>query len=94
MRLDKFLKASRLIKRRTVAKEVADAGRISVNGRVAKAGTEVAVGDTITIRYASRTVEVRALLLTENPRKEAAEEMYELISDSGREGNLEANHFE
>ena len=77
-----------------MAKEVADAGRISVNGRVAKAGTEVAVGDTITIRYASRTVEVRALLLTENPRKEAAEEMYELISDSGREGNIEANHFE
>ncbi|QSO50602.1 RNA-binding S4 domain-containing protein [Alicyclobacillus curvatus] len=94
MRLDKFLKASRLIKRRTVAKEVADAGRISVNGRVAKAGTEVAVGDTITIRYAGRTVEVRTLVLTENPRKEAAEEMYELISDSGRQGTAPTDDFE
>lgn len=89
MRLDKFLKASRLIKRRTVAKEVADAGRISVNGRVAKAGTEVAIGDLITIRYSGRTVEVRVLLLTENPRKEAAEDMYELISDTGRESRSE-----
>jgi ribosomal 50S subunit-recycling heat shock protein len=94
LRLDKFLKASRLIKRRTVAKEVADAGRISVNGRVAKAGTEVAVGDTITIRYAGRTVEVRTLVLTENPRKEAAEEMYELISDSGRQGTAPTDDFE
>lgn len=77
-----------------MAKEVADAGRISVNGRVAKAGTEVAVGDTITIRYAGRTVEVRTLVLTENPRKEAAEEMYELISDSGRQGTAPTDDFE
>lgn len=80
MRLDKFLKASRLIKRRTVAKEVADAGRISVNGRTAKAGTIVAVGDLVSIRYAARLLEVRVLLLIENPRKEAAGEMYEVLS--------------
>ncbi|MCL6454558.1 MAG: RNA-binding S4 domain-containing protein [Alicyclobacillus sp.] len=80
MRLDKFLKASRLIKRRTVAKEVADAGRISVNGRVAKAGTEVSVGDVITLRFAKQTVEVRVASLVENPRKEAAQELYEVLS--------------
>ena len=73
-----------------MAKEVADAGRISVNGRVAKAGTEVAVGDVLTIRYANRTLEVRALQLTENPRKEVADEMYELISSTGRDEDSDA----
>jgi ribosomal 50S subunit-recycling heat shock protein len=83
LRIDKFLKSSRLVKRRTVAKELADAGRVSVNGRVAKAGTEVAPGDIVTLRYGNRTVEVKVLRLLDNPRKESAGEMYELLSPTG-----------
>ncbi|RIV21762.1 RNA-binding S4 domain-containing protein [Alicyclobacillaceae bacterium I2511] len=79
MRLDKFLKTSRLIKRRTVAKEVTDAGRVWVNGKVAKAATEVKVGDVLRLRYGNRITEVQVLLVTENPRKEAAAEMYEIL---------------
>lgn len=56
MRLDKFLKASRLVKRRTLAKEVCDQGRVQINGRPSKAGTAVAVGDTISIRFGNRTL--------------------------------------
>lgn len=82
MRLDKFLKASRLVKRRTVAKELCDAGRVSINGRVAKAGTEVQIGDVLAIRYGQRLTEVRALSLVENPRKEAAADLYEVLSGS------------
>ncbi|MCL6444789.1 MAG: RNA-binding S4 domain-containing protein [Alicyclobacillus sp.] len=82
MRLDKFLKVSRLIKRRTVAKEICDAGRIAVNGRVAKAGTELKVGDVLTIRYGPRTVEVRIEQLVDNPRKEAAPTLYTVLSDT------------
>lgn len=81
MRLDKFLKVSRLIKRRTVAKEVCDAGRVSINGRVAKAGSEVQIGDVLTIRYGQRTVEVRVLKLLENPSKEAAASLYESLGE-------------
>lgn len=80
MRLDKYLKNSRLIKRRTVAKEICDAGRISVNNRVAKAGSEIAIGDVLMIRYGQRTLEVRVLRLDENPRKENAAEMYEILN--------------
>ncbi|MCF8566309.1 RNA-binding S4 domain-containing protein [Alicyclobacillus tolerans] len=79
MRLDKYLKVSRLIKRRTVAKEICDAGRISVNGRVAKAGSEVSIGDVLTIRYGQRTLEVRVVQLLENPTKDAAAGLYEII---------------
>lgn len=79
MRLDKYLKNSRLIKRRTVAKEICDAGRISLNGRVAKAGSEVALGDVLLIRYGQRTLEVRILKLDDNPRKENAAESYEIL---------------
>jgi ribosomal 50S subunit-recycling heat shock protein len=82
LRLDKFLKASRLVKRRTVAKEMCDAGRISVDGRTAKAGTELRVGDVLTIRYGNRIVEVRVLQLTENPRKDEAVRMYEVLSET------------
>ncbi|MCL6517708.1 RNA-binding S4 domain-containing protein [Alicyclobacillus sp.] len=89
MRIDKFLKSSRLVKRRTVAKELADAGRVAVNGRVAKAGTEVVPGDIVTLRYGNRTVEVRVLRLLENPRKDAAGEMYELLSATGPAGGDE-----
>ena len=76
MRLDKFLKVSRLIKRRTVANEACDNGRISVNGRVVKASYDVKVGDRIEISMGARTVAVEVLLGAENVRKDDAAAMY------------------
>lgn len=66
MRLDKFLKVSRLIKRRTVANEVSDMGRISVNGNPAKAGKQLKEGDVIKIEYANRTVKAKVLRIPQN----------------------------
>ena len=79
MRLDKFLKVSRLIKRRTVANEAADAGRISVNGRVAKASVLVKPGDIIEIRFGSTTTKVEVLLVKENLRKDEATQVYSVL---------------
>ncbi len=76
MRLDKYLKVSRLIKRRTVANEACDNGRISVNGRVVKASYEVKVGDQIQITMGPRTLAVEVLQITETVRKDTASEMY------------------
>lgn len=84
MRLDKYLKVSRLIKRRTVAKELCDAGRVSINGRTAKAGSELAVGDTLTIRYGQKITTVNVLAVAQAARKESAGELYELLSESPR----------
>ncbi len=81
MRLDKYLKVSRLIKRRTVAKEVCDAGRIEVNGRPAKAGHDVAVGDEIMIALGRRRLKVRVTEAKETVRAEAASSLYEIIED-------------
>lgn len=81
MRVDKFLKNSRLIKRRTVAKEAADGGRIDVNGRTAKAGTEVVVGDTMKIAFGNKTVEIEVLAIPETVRKEQAQDMYRVIGE-------------
>jgi ribosomal 50S subunit-recycling heat shock protein len=80
MRIDKFLKVSRIVKRRTVAKEACDAGRVSVNGRTAKAGAEVAAGDEITVRFGGSVLNVRVVSVAENVRKEDAADMYEVIS--------------
>ncbi len=79
MRLDKFLKVSRLIKRRTVANEACDNGRISVNGRVVKASYEVKVGDKIEIAMGTRTIAVEVLQVADNVRKEDAGAMYQEI---------------
>jgi ribosomal 50S subunit-recycling heat shock protein len=79
MRIDKFLKNSRLIKRRTVAKEACEGGRILVNGRAVKPGYEVRCGDEITVRFGDREVTLRATNLIENPKKDEAVDMYELI---------------
>jgi len=81
MRLDKFLKVSRLIKRRTVAKEVCDGGRVSIGGRAAKAGSEVAVGDQITISMGSRRLKVEVLAVMETVRGDQYREMYRLLED-------------
>ncbi|MFC4075530.1 RNA-binding S4 domain-containing protein [Salinithrix halophila] len=82
MRLDKFLKVSRLVKRRTLAKEVCDQGRVEVNGKTAKAGTEVEVGDTLTVRYGNQTVKVRVDSLKETTKKAEAGELYTLLEQS------------
>lgn len=79
MRLDKFLKVSRLIKRRTVANEACDAGRVSVNGRTAKASADVKEGDVIEIAFGTRTVKVRVLNVQETVRKDEASELFEYV---------------
>ena len=80
MRLDKYLKVSRLIKRRTVANEACDNARITVNGRPAKASYEVKVGDKLQIQFGQRTVCVEVLQVTENVRKDDAVGMYREIA--------------
>ncbi len=79
MRLDKFLKVSRLIKRRTVANEACDAGRVMVNDKVAKASTTVKAGDIIEIAFGNKTVKVRVLDLKDTSKKEEAKELFEYI---------------
>lgn len=76
MRLDKYLKVSRLIKRRTVANEACDGGRITVNGKVAKASYDVKVGDEIAIAFGQRTVRVEVLAVEETVKKDAAAALY------------------
>ncbi|MBE7006536.1 MAG: RNA-binding S4 domain-containing protein [Ruminococcaceae bacterium] len=76
MRLDKYLKVSRLIKRRTVANEACDNERVSVNGRPAKASYDVKVGDVIELRFGARTVRVEVLQVADNVRKDDASAMY------------------
>ena len=79
MRLDKFLKVSRLIKRRTVANEACDNGRISVNGRVVKASYEVKVGDRLEIAMGPRTIAVEVVQVAETVRKDDASAMYKEV---------------
>lgn len=79
MRLDKYLKVSRLIKRRTLANDVADAGRVIVNGRPAKASYAVKTGDIIEIAFGNRPVKVRVLSTDEPKGKEVARELYEIV---------------
>ena len=79
LRIDKFLKNSRLIKRRTIAKEACDQERITINGKVAKAGSEVKVGDIIHITFGTSELTARVLMLNEPTKKEDAAGMYEII---------------
>lgn len=79
MRLDKYLKVSRLIKRRTVANEACDAGRVMINGKTAKAGTDVKVGDVIEIGFGTRNVKVEVLDVQEATRKEDAKELFRYL---------------
>ena len=81
MRIDKYLKVSRIIKRRTVAKEACDGGRITLDGKVAKAGTEVHPGDVLQIRFGNRLGRYRVLEVSENVRKESAAAMYEVLEE-------------
>lgn len=81
MRLDKFLKVSRLIKRRTLAKEVSDQGRITINGIVAKASSIVKVGDELSVRFGQKRVTVKIEKLQETTKKEEAAGMYSVVSE-------------
>ena len=79
MRLDKFLKVSRLIKRRTVANEACDAGRVMVNGKAAKASAQVKPGDVIEIQCGTRTVKAEVLQLQDTTKKEEAKELFRYL---------------
>lgn len=79
MRLDKFLKISRLIKRRTVANEACDAGRVMVNGKSAKASVKIKVGDIIEIQFGEKMVKVEVLNVQETVKKEEAAELYRYL---------------
>ncbi|MEF2247613.1 MULTISPECIES: RNA-binding S4 domain-containing protein [unclassified Paenibacillus] len=85
MRLDKFLKVSRLIKRRTVAKEVSEQGRIWINGKEAKPSSTVKVGDELEIQYGQKMVTVRIERLAETTRKDEAGELYTVIKEEQRQ---------
>lgn len=80
MRLDKYLKVSRLIKRRTIANEACDAGRVFINDKPAKASANVKVGDVITISFGNKEVKVEVLDVSETVRKEEAKELFKYIS--------------
>ncbi|KRN27320.1 RNA-binding S4 domain-containing protein [Liquorilactobacillus mali] len=85
MRLDKFLKVSRIIKRRTVAKEIADKGRITVDGKTAKSSTDIAVGDELVISFGNKTLSVRVTSLKETVKKDEATQLYEIIAEDFKE---------
>lgn len=82
MRIDKYLKVSRIMKRRTVSKELAANDRVEINGKTVKPSHEVKPGDIVTVTYGSRRLEVRVLSVQEAKRKKDAVEMYEVISES------------
>lgn len=79
MRLDKFLKVSRIVKRRTVANAACGSGRVLVNGKEAKPGHQLKVGDQVTVEFGARPLTVRVLMLAESVRKEDCDKMYEVI---------------
>ena len=81
MRLDKYLKVSRLIKRRTLAKEVCDQGRVEINDRPAKASSTVKIGDKLAIRFGQKIVVVKGEDIKENPRKEEAASLYTVVGE-------------
>lgn len=79
MRLDKFLKNSRVIKRRTVAKEAAESGRIKVNGKTAKPGLEISLNDIVEVTFGNNIVKFEVLQIIENPKKDEADKMFRII---------------
>ena len=82
MRLDKYLKVSRLIKRRTIAKEICDGGKVKINGRVAKAGSDVKVGDRLEIGFGQKQLNAEILEIKETVKADEAKNLYRLISGS------------
>jgi ribosomal 50S subunit-recycling heat shock protein len=84
MRLDKYLKVSRIIKRRTVANEACSGGRVTINGKVAKPGAEVKPGDELTIRFGDRLGRYEIVSIQEHVRKEGAADMYRVLSEDAQ----------
>lgn len=89
MRLDKFLKVSRVIKRRTVANEACDAGRVVINGKIAKAGHEVKIGDIVEIKYGEKIIKFKITSIDSVVRKAEAAGMVEFFEDSDRDDDVE-----
>ncbi len=85
MRLDKFLKVSRIIKRRPIAKKIADQKRISINGNVAKSSSDVAIGDKLVINFGNKTLTIKVRDLKDTTKKGEAEELYEILSENYQE---------
>lgn len=81
MRLDKYLKISRIIKRRPIAKKIADQGRIMINDKVAKSSSSVVTGDVVTIKFGNKTLVVKVKQLLDSTKKEDAEQMYEILEE-------------
>lgn len=79
MRLDKYLKVSRIIKRRTVAKEACEGGRVSINGKIAKPSTDIKEGDIIEITFANKKLKAKILNVSEHVRKDEARDLYEIL---------------
>jgi ribosomal 50S subunit-recycling heat shock protein len=79
MRLDKYLKVARLIKRRSVAKDIADQGRIDINGKTAKSSSDVKSGDELTIRFGNKTTTIEIERIVETTKKDEAEHMYRIV---------------
>jgi ribosomal 50S subunit-recycling heat shock protein len=79
LRLDKYLKVSRIIKRRTVAKEACESGRVSINGKVAKPSTDTKEGDIIEITFANKKLKAKILNVSEHVRKDVARDLYEIL---------------
>ena len=90
MRLDKYLKVSRIIKRRPVAKEVADKGRIKVNGILAKSSTDLKINDEVEIHFGNKLLTVCVLEMKDSTKKEDATKMYEIINETRIEADGEA----
>lgn len=82
MRLDKFLKVSRVIKRRSVAKEVADKGRVTINGRPAKSGSDVVEGDEITIAFGNKDLTIQVDQIMDTTKKDQAQEMFTVVDET------------
>lgn len=89
MRLDKYLKVSRILKRRTVSKELAKHERVEVNGKVVKPSYDVKVNDVIAVTYGRRVLTVRVLNVLEHVRKDEAKDMYEIIDETFKEIEIE-----
>ncbi|HEO8693779.1 TPA: RNA-binding S4 domain-containing protein [Streptococcus agalactiae] len=90
MRLDKYLKVSRIIKRRPVAKEVADKGRVKVNGVLAKSSTDLKLNDQVEIRFGNKLLTIKVLEMKDSTKKEDAIKMYEIINETRIETDEQA----
>ena len=87
MRLDKYLKVSRLIKRRTIAKEIADAGRITLNNIVAKSSSNVTINDILIIHYGNKKLTIKVTKIIDSTKKDDAKDMYEILNEEYMSNN-------